>query len=224
MSSTIKGLLCIAAGMIVVGAGCSDDSSTGSPDAAGADAARLDAAQPDAAAVDGAPVDGSPQPDGAAPDGGGQQDGGGGTCATDTDCTAGSLWCVGGTCVPCDNTGLICDLACGNGWQLYVRNGCHPCECAPLNACTSDGDCGGNDKCYAGAFCWDWCPADDPSCCFGNICTNPGCTITPPTGCVTRGCPQGDTCSASTGCAPSVCSCSGGNWMCTGDCNGGTCL
>jgi len=78
--------------------------------------------------------------------------------------------------------------------------------------------------CYAGAFCWDWCPPDDPSCCFGNICTGAGCTGSPPVGCVRRGCPSGQTCEMS-GCVSSSCFCGGSSgWGCTDDCGGGTCV
>jgi hypothetical protein len=147
-------------------------------------------------------------------------------CDNDGDCTSGEEWCEGGFCVPCDNSGLACDIMCTDGWSTYSRNGCSPCECAPVNDCTADGDCtsSGSDpmKCYAGAFCWDWCPEGDPSCCFGNICSPAGCTEPPPTGCFTRGCPEGQSCEH-TGCAPSGCGCSGGSWACDADCGGGTC-
>ena len=169
--------------------------------------------------TDGPVIDGT-----AGDDGGVEPDQGGGECATDADCQSGAEWCVEGACQPCDNSGLVCDLACSYGWVFYERNGCHPCECAPANQCTSDADCGSGRKCYAGAFCWDWCPPDDPSCCFGNICSGAGCSTPAPGGCVVRGCPQGGTCSTTSGCAPSSCSCDSGGWVCTEDCSGGVCL
>ena len=99
---------------------------------------------------------------------------GGGGCKTDAACAEGMQWCDEGKCVPCDNSGLACDMACPMGWDFYERNGCVPCACAPTNACTSDGDCGLGNACYAGAFCWDWCPPDDATCCYGNICSASG--------------------------------------------------
>jgi hypothetical protein len=145
------------------------------------------------------------------------------TCTTDADCIAGQQWCDGGTCVTCDNSGLACDLACSKSWQLYTRNGCSPCACAPVNQCVNDADCGAGQKCYAGAFCWDWCPKDDPSCCYGNICSAAGCSPPPPVGCWKRGCPAGQTC-LDQGCSPSSCVCGGSSgWGCTNDCGGGTC-
>ena len=147
---------------------------------------------------------------------------GGGGCATDSECTVGSEWCVEGACVPCDNSALDCDLACENGWELYERNGCHPCACAPTNACRSDSECGSDATCAAGAFCW--C-SGDPACCQGNVCVPNACDPPPPVGCVVRGCPVGEVCDRFAGCAPSGCGCetSSGTWLCTADCSGGTC-
>jgi hypothetical protein len=152
------------------------------------------------------------------------------TCSTDEGCAFGSGWCVGGFCVPCDNSGLACDLACLHGWTFYNRNGCTPCDCAPPSACTADSDCisSGSDpmKCYAGARCWDWCPAGDPSCCLGNLCSAAGCVEPPLVGCFVRGCPEGETCTES-GCASTSCICGGMMWPiwgCTYDCGGGTCV
>ncbi|HJL17136.1 MAG TPA: hypothetical protein RMH99_15830 [Sandaracinaceae bacterium LLY-WYZ-13_1] len=151
-----------------------------------------------------------------------------GGCATDDDCEAGAEWCEGGRCVECDNDGLACRLACPEGWSLYRRNGCSPCACAPDNECVRDADCagtgGGTPKCYAGAFCWDWCPENDPSCCFGNVCDAAGCEPPPPVGCDTRGCPLGQTCRRDMGCASSSCGCGDGGWFCTDDCGGGVCV
>lgn len=154
---------------------------------------------------------------------------GGGGCSTDADCPSGSEWCEGGRCVPCDNSGLVCLIACPSGWSTYMRNGCSPCECAPRNDCTSDGECvgtgGGAQRCYAGAFCWDWCPPGDPTCCFGNLCGAAGCTPPPPLGCTRRGCPLGQRCDTTMGCTPSGCGCDPtSGWFCTDDCGGGVCV
>jgi hypothetical protein len=157
--------------------------------------------------------------------GGGTGEGGGPfACADDAECGAGQ-WCVGGVCGPCDNSGTACDIVCPDGWSTYARNGCSPCECAPLNACAADADCAAGEKCYAGNFCWDWCPPGDPSCCFGNVCSQAGCSDPNPTGCHTTGCPEDQQCvSDPIECASSGCACDGQGWACTPDCNGGTCV
>jgi hypothetical protein len=148
-------------------------------------------------------------------------------CSNDADCGYGVEWCVQGACVPCNNSGAACDIACGDGWAPYERNGCDACACAPVNECIMDGHCpapsGALPACYAGAFCWDWCPPGDPTCCYGNTCGEAGCPSSSPAGCFTTGCSSGETCSA-TGCAPSACACNNGSWACTADCAGGVCL
>ncbi len=147
-----------------------------------------------------------------------------GSCRTDAECTSGEAWCEDGACEVCDNSGLVCRIACPEGWSVYRRNGCSPCACAPINDCESDSDCE-RGECYAGAFCWDWCPPGDPSCCFGNQCSAAGCEDPHPGGCHARGCPRGESC-VDRGCASSTCGCSseGGLWICTDDCGGGTCV
>jgi hypothetical protein len=145
-------------------------------------------------------------------------------CETDSDCLFGSEWCLGGTCQACDNDGLVCDIACDFGWQTYERNGCFPCVCAPPSDCSRDEDCGVEQgKCYAGAFCWDYCAPGDPSCCLGNTCSAPGCEEPPPVGCFTRGCPMDQHC-VPDGCASSSCGCGAEGWFCTDDCSGGVCV
>jgi len=149
------------------------------------------------------------------------------TCTVDADCPSGSEWCESGTCVPCDNSGLACDIACSpRGWNTYMRNGCAPCECGPPAGCRADTECGRGETCYAGDFCWCTGGTRSPDCCLGNICSPTGCAAPPPTGCATRGCPRGDTCQIGVGgsCTPSSCGCSDGRWACTRDCGGGSCV
>ena len=95
---------------------------------------------------------------------------GGGACSSDSDCTAGEEWCEGGVCIECDNSGLFCRIECAEGESLYTRNECRPCDCAPINECLTDEECEGWQECTAGDECLDWCPAGDPSCCYGNWC------------------------------------------------------
>ena len=148
--------------------------------------------------------------------------GAGGGCQTDSQCQPGAEWCVGGSCLPCDNSGTVCDISCPEGWTTYQRNGCHACACAPPNQCTANADCGaGAMQCYPGNFCWDWCPPNDPSCCFGNICDVSGCGPNP-TGCFVTGCPAGQTCIEAE-CTSALCQCDGAAWMCGSDCLGGIC-
>jgi hypothetical protein len=76
-------------------------------------------------------------------------------------------------------------------------------------------------KCYPGLFCTDWCPPKDPTCCFGNVCSLPGCG--PNTaGCSVTGCPQGQEC-VEQGCVSGFCDCDGFDWICGPDCIGGIC-
>ncbi len=74
-------------------------------------------------------------------------------CVTDVDCAWGAEWCEGGWCTPCDNSGLVCNLFCSNGF-VAPRNGCQPCECAPAT-CTwvGSGGCGCGSSCPAGSVC-----------------------------------------------------------------------
>lgn len=150
-------------------------------------------------------------------------------CTTDADCPSATAWCEGGVCVPCDNSGLLCDIACSTpGWMTYERNGCFPCECGPPSECVADRDCGRGQLCYAGAFCWCADGGRRPDCCIGNVCEASGCTTPPPTGCETTGCPRGQTCGPSGlggMCTPSSCNCGPtGSWACTRDCGGGACV
>jgi hypothetical protein len=159
----------------------------------------------DTAADAGADGDAGPLPDADGP------------CERDTDCAAGLQWCEDGVCVDCDNSGLFCDLACESGYEPYERNGCHPCDCAPVNECVADADCpgigGGTAQCYAGHQCWYGCE-DDPSCCRGNWCDAPGCTEPTEwrTGCCLWGCPGEGFCTFAD-CAACDPSCEGGEWV-----------
>jgi hypothetical protein len=150
-------------------------------------------------------------------------------CRTDGDCEEGAEWCVDGECVPCDDTGTACDIGCSQGWDLYSRNGCTACECAPINVCDGSADCAGSPQgevCVPGRFCTDWCPEGDPSCCFGNVCASEDCAAEEPYphGCFERGCPAGETCEEGAECIPTSCECIDDFWICTDDCGGGACV
>lgn len=176
----------------------------------------------DAAADAEADVDAEPETSG---------DGGGETlvsCESDDECTAGEEWCGGeGLCVPCDNGGLTCEMACQGGWELYERNGCHPCECAPINDCTSDGDCPAvgdtPGRCYVGRVCLG---GEDLAHCHGNVCAAAGCEESPSLGCAILGGCDGGYCTYVGACDPAACrvaTCSGGEWTLPTGCACGHC-
>ncbi|MBN1770988.1 MAG: hypothetical protein JXB32_07005 [Deltaproteobacteria bacterium] len=67
------------------------------------------------------------------------------SCETDEDCEPGGFgraWCVDGRCVPCDDSGRDCLLACEYG-LVPERNGCQPCECSDEPPCelVGEGSC-----------------------------------------------------------------------------------
>jgi hypothetical protein len=51
-----------------------------------------------------------------------------------------------------------------------------------------------------------------------------GCEGPNPAGCISNACPPNAVCDTSIGCFPSQCDCSDGQWVCTDDCGGGTCV
>jgi len=95
------------------------------------------------------------------------------TCEADADCEFGVQWCEDGECGDCDNSGMVCDIDCGEGYELEERHGCFPCNCVPITECRADEDCDGDDICQAGEMCFFWCEAGDPTCCYGNTCVAP---------------------------------------------------
>jgi hypothetical protein len=54
----------------------------------------------------------------------------------------------------------------------------------------------------------------------------PACPLPNPAGCKRSGCPEGFVCDLTVGCEPSACACNddNGDWVCTEDCGGGTCV
>jgi hypothetical protein len=129
--------------------------------------------------------------------------------------------CSGGVCVPeAADAGLECPgtnpagcaaSGCAEGLQCDTTAGCAPsaCGCDPATGswlCTSD--------------------------CSGGVCVpvaadaGPSCAGQSPEGCLNTGCPSGQKCDTSAGCAPTACACdqSTGTWTCTSDCSGGTCV
>lgn len=157
-----------------------------------------------------------------------QPEGGGGSCTKDVECAFGAEWCQDGSCEPCDNSGLLCFIACGEGFTINQRNGCTPCQCTLANECTSNVECGAG-TCVAGPICYPWCDYDDPSCCFGNTCEAgpPACEGPNPQACVETQCPPGMQCVASplAVCMSSSCTCdASGGWLCTDDCTSGVCV
>lgn len=127
-------------------------------------------------------------------------------CKVHSDCGQGQL-CAAGSCIDCKTTSSKCPPDCAWGFspQPTVHNGCAVCECVPKNECQSDADCGAGSMCYPGAQCDDGC--SDPSCCHGNLCSEPGCK--PPgesVSCAVVGCAAGQ-CRGDIACKPSACRC-----------------
>jgi len=82
------------------------------------------------------------------------------TCRADADCASGAEWCEGGKCVPCDNGGIACKIACANG-LVDPRNGCQPCQCkASYVPCLDAAQCG-SGTCDSSA-CLSCCPDAAP--------------------------------------------------------------
>lgn len=91
------------------------------------------------------------------------------TCVSDTDCTAGAEWCIDGLCLPCDNSGLYCDLYCANG-MVAPRNECQPCICLPdYVPCLDDAQCGPEGVCNT-AVCLSCCPGAPPGTACIDVC------------------------------------------------------
>ena len=112
----------------------------------------------------------------------------------------------GGSACSTPNPAGCNDQGCPQG-QVCVQEGCNPssCGCDPATdswVCTAD--CGGGT-----------CVPDGSSACAGPN----------PAGCKTTGCAEGEVC-ADEGCTSSSCDCDPmtGNWLCTDDCGGGTCV
>jgi hypothetical protein len=122
---------------------------------------------------------------------------------------------TGPQCSPTLPTDAVCALIlCGGGYK--VVNGQTTCECC--------------DTCppvVCAIACQYGFKKDAAGC---NLCqcedAPPKCTTPNPQGCTNTGCPSGQTCDVTVGCAPSTCGCDAttGGWICTADCSGGTCV
>jgi hypothetical protein len=89
-------------------------------------------------------------------------------CVDHTDCASGREWCVDGECVPCDNSGLYCDLYCEFGF-IDPINGCQPCECnPPYRPCIHDEDCGAGTCDHS--ECLSCCPGSAPGTACVDLC------------------------------------------------------
>ena len=112
----------------------------------------------------------------------------------------------------CPTEPVSCPGPCEHGFQpqLLGRNGCAVCECVPPSECTGSADCPSDQICYAGAQCEDAC--SDPTCCFGNHCSRPGCGSSRPPLCLAFGCSDGESCLAA--CDATSCECDGAVWTC----------
>jgi len=118
----------------------------------------------------------------------------------------------GGEAQACAGAPASCPGPCDHGFQplLLTRRGCAICECVPPSECRRNSDCQNGEICYAGAQCEDGCT--EPSCCFGNRCSPPGCAGTRPALCLAFGCSDGESCLAA--CDATSCECDGAGWVC----------
>jgi len=148
-----------------------------------------------------------------------------GLCTQDSQCLFGREWCADGQCTACLQPPAGCFDNCPRGWKPSMRNGCYTCDCVPPSQCRTSADCPSGLVCYGGSSCPANCKPGDASCCEGNFCGPPGCTLPAPTGCMTVGCATGFTCVVR-GCSPSACRCdsASGSWLCITDCEGGVCV
>lgn len=126
-------------------------------------------------------------------------------CQIDAHCPQG-FWCVANRCTLCPP---LAD--CVFPYVSIPRNGCS--WCVPLGECASDAECRQGSICYAGQACLPGCTS--PSCCFGNLCDEPGCGPTDDLDCSLVGCGDSGTCEIS-GEWPN-CACSNGSWTCSSD-------
>lgn len=105
-----------------------------------------------------------------------------------------------------DNGGTIAGSASGGSSGAFPTGGTAPTGGAPT---------GGTAGSSTGGAAGEGGSAGEPSECEGPA----------PGGCQRSGCAEGQTCQLASGtCIPSVCSCSNGTWVCTGDCGGGRCV
>ena len=128
------------------------------------------------------------------------------------------------------DSGLVVDT----GTIVVTRDaGSDACEGENPAQCTSDNECLGDQICDRSGCRPSTCDCVNgqwrctPDC-GGGICRDPdqgGCEGENPQGCAhDADCGEGFLCNSAS-CAPSRCSCSGGDsWMCTRDCGGGRCL
>jgi hypothetical protein len=111
----------------------------------------------------------------------------------------------------CDGDGIvvITELICGVSSALGAA-----CACPGLDR-NASGRVEIDESVSALSFALARCPAEPATCPLPN-----------PVGCRVTGCPMGEVCDASVGCAPSSCACDAptGGWTCTKDCAGGACV
>ena len=145
------------------------------------------------------------------------------------------------TCSCDDGTELMCKMlepVCAIGQVLATQNGCYACV-DPMTCGVepepSPKPCGGflGLVCDEGLECVDdpkdECDPNNGGADCPGICVEPdgpgGCEGPNPAGCFSTGCPDGQECVAE-GCTSSSCECNeeAGQWFCTADCGGGTCV
>lgn len=138
------------------------------------------------------------------------------SCDPTRPCPAGQS-CVNGACqATCTAAQEVCDGK-DNDCDGQVDEGCS-IQCDPARGCPTGYSClnGYCQQCSSGG-----CQTDAGTPDAGLTCTGRN-----PVGCVQTGCASGEVCDTNAGCAPSACGCDSatGQFICTADCNGGTCV
>ena len=133
------------------------------------------------------------------------------SCQKDEDCRQ-EEWCTDGSCSACAPS-----VNCASGLALVRRHGCE--WCVPFWDCNTELECDPGAVCYAGQTCAPACNGDS-TCCYGNICSNPGCGTTEGLDCAVVGCAPSFYCDIVV--ANPICSCVKGKWACSPG-SGNTC-
>ena len=131
------------------------------------------------------------------------------SCVLDDDCPP-RAWCVDGNCIDCP----LVPSPCG---ALISRNGCE--WCVPAWDCNTEIECNPGEQCYSGQTCSPGCNGDS-TCCYGNICSIPGCSTTEGLDCAVVGCAPGFYCDIVV--PDPACACVQGSWVCS-PASGNTC-
>lgn len=165
-------------------------------------------------------------------------------CVADQGCAPSSCGChaeTGDWICSSDCGGGVCVARNGDAGEGATCKGPNPAGCVQTGCpdgqecVTDDADACTPSSCGCDPATDTWICTTD---CNGGVCVARGdagsdaggeaaCEGPNPAGCVSTGCPSGQTCvDDGSACVPSGCGCdaSSGTWTCTADCNGGVCV